>query len=126
MKFLDGFQGICKSIILLKEEITEEDVNIYSNNDIDLPTVPEKYNIPYSEILTDTLKQYNEEIPYGYPYGGLLYNQKTIAANTLYKGVLNNKIVLCLAEANGDWVLGTEIPSANFDIININEIINKV
>ena len=126
MKFLDGFQGVCKNIVLLKEEITDEEVQLYSTMKLDLPRVSEKYNIPFSDVLTDNLNQYDGEIPYGYPYGGMLYDQKTITANTLYKGLLNEKVVLCLAKVSGDWVLGTEIPSSNFDIIDIDNIISAV
>lgn len=126
MKFLQGFQGACKSVILLKEEITDEEVLLYTNNKIDIPIVPEKYNIPYSEVLTDTRAEYSEEIPYGYTYEGYLVDQQYIIRNHLYKGVIDNKIVLCLAKADIEWQLGTEIPTSNFDIINMEEIINKV
>lgn len=126
MKILKGFNVICKSVVMLERVLNQEEIQLYSNYDISIPVKGEIYNLPNSKVRTDTTGRVKgKSIELGYPYDGLLKDQTSVKANTLYRAKIsssNDELDYVLATVDKNWVLGTSIPDVSFKHFNIKTL----
>lgn len=126
MKIFNQANTIIKEMILINEDnyLTPDKIALLSREDVDfnMPIIPETEDVPNSIQTRDEFGNIRNTVEYGYPHGGLLRNQTSIKADTIYTGTVDGKLVDVLSTVDKAWTLGTILPDSSMRPFTVKEL----